>query len=84
MLHYDRTDISEGIDLAKSSGSKECMACHNWFFKHGFKYQDSVCNGCPNLLMHCVNISDIAIITVKVLIFVVLFIALTSLTQLIH
>ena len=25
MLYYDRTDISEGIDLAESNKSKECM-----------------------------------------------------------
>ena len=28
MLYYDRIDISEEIDLAKSSNSKECMICH--------------------------------------------------------
>ena len=32
---------------------------------YGFKYEDSVCNGCDDLLMKCVNISNIAIITVK-------------------
>ena len=30
-----------------------------------FKYQDSVFNGCHDLTMLCVNISDIAVITVK-------------------
>ena len=29
MLHYDRIDISKGIDLAKSNNSKECMI---WYF----------------------------------------------------
>ena len=42
MLYYGRTGLSEGIDSAKSSGTKECMVCHYWFFNHGFKYQDSV------------------------------------------
>ena len=28
MLYYDKIDISEGIDLAKSNNSKECMICH--------------------------------------------------------
>ena len=41
------------------------MICHYWFFNHGFKLQDSVCNGCHDLAMLSVNISDIAIITVK-------------------
>ena len=34
-------------------------------FIHGFKFQDSVCNGCYDLTILCLNISDIAIITVK-------------------
>ena len=65
MLHYERFDISEGMDPAKSKSSKECMICHYWFFNHGFKFQDSVCNGCLDLTVLSVNISDIAIITVK-------------------
>ena len=28
MLYCDRIDISEGIDFAKSSNSKEGMICH--------------------------------------------------------
>ena len=32
---------------------------------HGFKFQDSVCNGCHDLTMLSVNISDIAIITIE-------------------
>ena len=35
------------------------------FFNHGFKFQDYVCNGCHDLTMLSVNISDIAIIIVK-------------------
>ena len=65
MLYYDRMDISEGIDLAKSNNSKECTICHHWFFNHGFNFQDYVCNGCHDLAMLSVNISDITIITVK-------------------
>ena len=41
------------------------MACCYWFFNHGFKVQDSVCNGCHDLTMLFLNISNIAIITVK-------------------
>ena len=65
MLYYDRIDISEGIDLAKTNSSKECMTCHYWFFNHGFNFQDYVCKGCHDLAMLSVNISDITIITVK-------------------
>ena len=63
--YYHRINISEGIDLAKSNKSRECMICHYWPFNHGFKFQNSVCNGCHDLSMLCLNISDIAIITVK-------------------
>ena len=40
MVHYDRTDIREGIG-SKSNRSKECMICHYWFFNHSFKFQES-------------------------------------------
>ena len=33
MLEYDRIDISEGIDVNKTSASKECDICHYWYFK---------------------------------------------------
>ena len=40
MLEYDRTDISEGIDLNKTNASKECDVCHYWYLKDiAFKYE---------------------------------------------
>ena len=63
--HYQRSDISEGIDLAKSNISKECVIFHFWFFNYKFKFQDSICNGCHDLTMLSLNISDITVITVK-------------------
>ena len=56
MLYYDRTDISEGIDLAKSKNSKECMISHDRFFNHRFNFQDYVCNGCHDLAILSVHI----------------------------
>ena len=56
MLYNERSDISGGIDLTKSNGTKERMICHYGFFDHVFKFQDSVCNGCYNLTMLSVNI----------------------------
>ena len=41
------------------------MVCHYFSFNHGFKFQDYVCNGCHHLTILSVNISDIAINTVK-------------------
>ena len=65
MLDYDRMNISEGIDLAKSNNSKECRICRYWFFNYGFNFQDYVCIRCHNLTIVSVNISDIAIINFK-------------------
>ena len=65
MLYYGRIDISKGIDLAKSINRKECMICHYWYFNHGFKFQDYVCNSCHALTILSVSIRNIAIVTVK-------------------
>ena len=67
MLYYNRTDVSEGIDPAKSNNSKKCIVYYFWFFNHEFKYRGFVFNDCHDLLMQCVSISDIAISTIKVL-----------------
>ena len=32
MLYYDRIDLSEGIDVNKTSESKDCDICHYWYF----------------------------------------------------
>ena len=32
MLYYDRIEVSEGIDVNKTSASKECDVCHCWYF----------------------------------------------------
>ena len=32
MLYYDRIHISEGIDVNKTSASKDCVICHYWYF----------------------------------------------------
>ena len=84
MLYYHRIDVSKGIDPIKSNNSKECMICLYSFFIHGFKFQDSACNGCHDLRILCLNISDIAIITDKMLIIGVLFITLANFKQLIY
>ena len=58
-------DIGEEMDLARSRNSKECMIFQYMIINLGFKFQGSVYNGCHDLTMLSVNISDIAIITVK-------------------
>ena len=32
MLYYDGIDVSEEIDINKTSASKECNICHYWYF----------------------------------------------------
>ena len=66
MLYYDRIDVSEGIDVNKTSASKECDICHNWYFlNYSFKFQPNVSVTCHDLLMISVNLSDIAILDIK-------------------
>ena len=65
MLHYDRIELSKGLDLTKSNNSEECMLCHCWFLNDRFKLEDSVSNGCLDLTILPFNINHIAIITVE-------------------
>ena len=66
MLYGDRTDLSEGIDVDKTSASKECDICHYWYFlNYSFKFQPNVCNRCHDLLMMSMNLSNIAILNIK-------------------
>ena len=61
MLYYDRANISEGTDLAKSNSSQEFMICHYLFFIMGSNFKILYAMGCHDYTV----ISDIAIITVK-------------------
>ena len=68
MLQYERIDASKGIDINKSSGSKECMLFHYWYFKDsiGFKFQPYACNGCHNLSMMMVyDLDNFMILNIK-------------------
>ena len=66
MLCYDRIDVSEALDVNKTSKSKECDICHYCYFLFkGFKFQPNVWNGCHNLLMMSINLSVIAILNIK-------------------
>ena len=66
MLEWDRTDISEGIDVDKTNESKQCDICHYWLFKDiGFKYEPYLCNGCLDLMQNAMSFHDVAIVYVK-------------------
>ena len=50
MLRYQKINISEGIDVNKTSASKEFELCHYWFFKDvGLKFKKHTCNKCHDL-----------------------------------
>ena len=67
MICYDRIDVSEGIDVNKTSASKEYDICHYlYFLNNSFKFQPNVCNRYQDLLMLSVNLSDSAILNIKV------------------
>ena len=58
MLYDDRINISEAIDVNKTSESKECDICHYWYFSNkGFKFQSYVCNRYHDLLMLSMNLT---------------------------
>ena len=68
ILYCDRIDLTEGIDVTKNN-SKECTICHYWYFKQGFKFQKQFCTGCCDSLILSLDISNIAIITVKYIVY---------------
>ena len=66
MLQYQKIDVSQGIDVNKTSASKECESCDYWLFKGiGFKFEEHVCNGCHDSLTMAHSLKNIAILSVK-------------------
>ena len=66
MLQYEKVDASDGIDVNKTSSSKECELCHYWFFNDvGFKFEYHVRNGCHDLLTMSHSLKNIAILSAK-------------------
>ena len=40
MLYYERLDVSEAIDVNKTSVSRKCIISHCWYFlDQGFRFQ---------------------------------------------
>ena len=43
MLYFYRIEVSEGIDVSKTSASNEGHICHYWYFLNkGFEFQTRV------------------------------------------
>ena len=59
MLYYDRIhDVSEEINVIKTSLSKKCDICHYCcFLIKVFKFQPDICNDCHDVLMTSVNLN---------------------------
>ena len=58
MLYFDRIDVSEVIDVNKTSASKKYNICHYWYFLNfSFKFQTNVCNRCQDLLMISITLA---------------------------
>ena len=66
MLNFDRIDVSEGIDINKTSAWEECDICHyQYFLDKGFTFQPDVCNGFHDVLMISMSLSDTAILNIN-------------------
>ena len=66
MLEYDRIDVSKGIDVNKTNGSREGIICHYWYFLViNFRFQSKVSNGCHDLMQTAVVVNDAPIFFVK-------------------
>ena len=64
MLWYKKIDVSKGIDVNKTSASKECELCYYWFFKDiRFKFEEHVCNKYHDLLAMAYSLKNIAILS---------------------
>ena len=66
MLYYDRIEVSEAIDVNKTSASKEGDICHYWYFLNkGFKFQPNVCDRWHDLSIMSMNLSNIATLNIR-------------------
>ena len=66
MLECNKINISEGINVNKTDGSRECIICHYWYFLDiDFIFQPEVCNGCHDLIQKAMSFNDNAVVSVK-------------------
>ena len=74
-----KIDVSEGIDVNKTTASKECELCHYWLFKDvGFKFEEHVCNKCHDLLTMAYSLKNIAILSAKGFTFIYLLMGISK------
>lgn len=50
MLYCDRNDVSEGMDVNKTSESCKCFICNYYYFlKVSLRFEARVCDGCMTI-----------------------------------
>ena len=64
MLQYKKIDVSEGVDVNKTSASKECMLCHYCYLKD-VRFEPYACSKRHNVLRTAYELKNIAILNVK-------------------
>ena len=70
MIEYDRIDLDEGVDVNKTSSSREFWLCDCWYFlDENFNYQKYYCDGCQDMSMKTVSIKNLAMVYSKGIIF---------------
>ena len=63
MLEYDRIDLSEGIDMNKTSNSRECSFCRYYYFlDKNFLYQKYLCDGGHDMSIKANSMQNLAIV----------------------
>ena len=64
MLEYNRTDISEGIDVNKNKNiSRKYSLCKFYYFLNkNFKYGPYLCDGCYDMSMKANSMQNLAIV----------------------
>ena len=78
MLCYSRIEVSKGIDVNKTSFSKECIVTIPFFLDKSFKFQRSICNGCHFALMMAMSLNNIAIFNIQGIIYHCIVIGITK------
>ena len=79
MLEYEKTDISDRIDVNKSDKSKECMLCHYWYFlDKSFRYGPYLCDRCYDMMQKCNKLKNIAIVDIKESVYRIFFLFMSK------
>ena len=55
MIYYDKIDISEGININKTSKLKQRYLSLLIFFDNSLKFEPYICNGCHYLFMNIIK-----------------------------